>query len=200
VLSLSLLRQPGWLRGVEVATGFLAALAGVLVLASPGLGFTTLVVLLSIGLIFAAVRAISLVGHSRLSKGMRALSGIAGFLSLVLALIVLLFPGYAALTLVLLLSWGLLLYGFSRILLAYSLKATAGWLRGLIATVGVLDVVLSAVVIAVPGVALLTLTFLLSLVLLVSGVEILISGVVGRTWLGNIVKAAADDDKELKKI
>jgi uncharacterized membrane protein HdeD (DUF308 family) len=50
---------------VEVATGLLAALAGVLVLASPGLGFTTLVALLSIGLIFAAVRAISRL-HSRL--------------------------------------------------------------------------------------------------------------------------------------
>jgi len=197
---MSLLRQPGWLRGVEAVTGLSAMATGLLVLAFPGFGLATLVILLSIGLLFAGVRSLSIVGLTLLSKGMKALGAVAGVLSLVLALVVVLFPGYAALTLVLLLSWGLLFYGSSRILLAYSLKATAGWLRCLIAAVGVLDVVFSAAVIAIPGAALLTLTFLLSLVLLVSGGEILISGVVGRTWLGNLVKAAADDNKELRKI
>jgi uncharacterized membrane protein HdeD (DUF308 family) len=184
---MSLLRQPGWVRGLEVVTGLFAVATGILVLLFPGLGIATLVVLLSIGLTFAGIRSFLIAGLDGLSKGVRALSGVAGILTLVLAVVVILFPGFAVLTLILILSWGLLLYGFSRLLLAYSLKATAGWLRSLIGAVGVLDVILSAAVIAIPGAALLTLAFLLSLVLLVSGVEILISGAVGRTWLGNFV-------------
>jgi len=35
-------------------------------------------------------------------------------------------------------------------------------------------------------------------VLLVSGVEILISGAVGRTWIGNLVKTVSDEEKELR--
>jgi uncharacterized membrane protein HdeD (DUF308 family) len=91
-------------------------------------------------------------------------------------------------------------YGFSRIFLAYSLKATAGWLRGMIVAVSVLDVILSVVVLALPGLALLTLAVILALVLFVSEAEILVSRAVGRTWLGNLVKAAADEDKEVRRI
>ena len=170
---------------------------GFLVLAFPGYGVATLVLLLSIGLIFAGIRSISLVGHGRLSKGLRAISAMAGIISLILAFIVVLFPGYGALTLIVFLSYGLIAYGLSRIYLSYTLKATYGWIRGLIVAVGVLDVILSAVVLALPGVALLTLTLILSLVLLVSGAEMLVSGAVGRTWLGNLVKAVSDENKDL---
>ena len=192
------LKQPGWLRGLEIVTGLLAILFGVIVFAFPGLGVATLVVVLSIGLIFAGIRSISIVGFSRLSKGLRIVSAIAGIVSLILAIIVTLFPGYGALTLMILLAYGLIVYGFSRIFLAYTLKSADGWLRGVIAAVGVLDVILSFVVIALPGLGLLTLTVILSLVLLVSGAEILISGATGRTWLGNLVKAVSDENKELE--
>jgi hypothetical protein len=43
-----------------------------------------------------------------------------------------------------------------------------------------------------PGLALLTLAVILSVALIVSGVEMIISGAIGRTWLGEIVKAATD--------
>lgn len=196
---MSLLKQPGWLRGLEVVTGLVTMMFGVLVLAFPGYGVATLVFLLSIGLIFAGVRSISIMGLGRLSAGLRAVSAIAGIISLILAFIVVLFPGYGALTLIVFLSYGLIVYGFSRIYLSYTLKATYGWIRGLIVAVGVLDVILSAVVLALPGVALLTLTLILSLVLLVSGAEMLVSGAVGRTWLGNLVAAVSDENKKLGK-
>jgi hypothetical protein len=47
-------------------------------------------------------------------------------------------------------------------------------------------------VLLLPSVALLTLAVILSVVLVVSGVETIISGAIGRTWLGEIVKAATD--------
>ena len=96
---MNVLKQPRWLRGLEVVTGLSAMALGVLVLAFPGWGVATLVVLLSMGLFFAGIRSLVLVGDSRLSKGLRALSVVAGILSLTFALSVLLFPGFAVLTL-----------------------------------------------------------------------------------------------------
>lgn len=187
------LKQPRWLRGLEIATGLLAMLLGLLVLLFPGWGVSTLVVLLSIGLIFVGVRSISLVGFSRLPNGLKILSVIAGIISLILALLVLLFPGYGVLTLIIVVSFGLLVYGFSRIFLAYSLKTQVGYLRGMMVAVGVVDIILSVVVIVLPGISLLTLAVVLSLVLLVSGAEMIVSGAIGRTWLGDLEKAVANE-------
>jgi uncharacterized membrane protein HdeD (DUF308 family) len=166
---------------------------GVLVLVFPGWAIETLILLLSIGLFFAGIRAIALVGHSSLSMGLRALSVISGIISLIFAAVVALFPGYGALSLLILVSFGLMVYGFGRIFLVSTLKSTAGWLRGMIVAVGVLDIILSVVVVLLPGLALLTLALILSVALLVSGVEMIVSGAIGRTWLGEIVKAATDE-------
>ena len=190
---MNVLKQPGWLRGLEVVTGLLAIVFGVVVLLFPSWGVATLVVLLSIGLIFAGIRSISLVGFNQVSKSLRAISAMTGIVSLIFALLVLLFPGWAVLTLLLLVSFGLMVYGVGRICIAYALKDTVGWLRGTIAAVGVVDIILSVAVIVLPSVALLTLAVILSVVLLLSGAEMIVSGAIGRTWLGDLVEAAKDE-------
>ena len=47
--------------------------------------------------------------------------------------------------------------------------------------VGVLDIILSVIVLALPGLALLTLAIILALVMLMSGAESIVSGIVGHT-------------------
>lgn len=190
---MNVLKQPGWFRGLEVVTGLLALVFGIIVLLFPSWGVATLVALLSIGLFFVGIRSISLVGYNRVSKDLRALSAIAGIISLMLALLVLVFPGWAVLTLLLLVSFGLMVYGVGRIFIAYALKDTVGWLRGAIAAVGVVNIILSGAVVILPGVALLTLAIILSVLLLVSGAEMIVSGAIGRTWLGDLVKPAKDE-------
>jgi len=107
---LSQLKQPGWLRALEIATGLLSVVLGVLVLIFPSWGISTLVILLSFGIFFSAIRSLSLVGYSDLSKGLRAISVIAGIISLIFAALVLIFPGFAILTLLFLVSTALLVY------------------------------------------------------------------------------------------
>jgi uncharacterized membrane protein HdeD (DUF308 family) len=189
----NILMQPGWLRGFEIVTGLLSIVMGVLVLVFPDWGVSTLVVLLSFGLMFAGFRSISLVGYSDLSGVVRAVSAISGIITLVVALLVFVFPNFGALTLILFVSSGLLVYGVSRVFLAYKLTETVGWLRGMIAAVGVVDIILSVLVVVLPGLALLTLTVILSLVLIISGAEMIVTGAVGRMWLGKLVKAAEDE-------
>jgi uncharacterized membrane protein HdeD (DUF308 family) len=189
----NILMQPGWLRGLEIVTGLLSIVMGVLVLVSPDWGVSTLVVLLSFGLMFAGFRSISLVGYTDVSRGVRAVSAISGIITLVVALLVFVFPSFGVLTLILFVSSGLLMYGVGRVFLAYKLTGTVGWLRGMIAAVGVIDIILSIAVIVLPSLALLTLAVILALLLLVSGAEMIVSGVIGRTWIGAIVKAMTDE-------
>jgi uncharacterized membrane protein HdeD (DUF308 family) len=190
---LNLLKQPGWLRGLEIVTGLLAMVFGVLVFVFPGWGVGTLVVLLSIGLFFVGIRSISLLGYNSLPNSLRILSAISGIVSLILAALVALFPGYGELTLLMLVSFGLIVYGFGRIFIASTFKTGVAWIRGMMVAVGVLDVILSVLVLVLPGLALLTFAVVLSVVLLMSGAEIMVSGVIGRTWLGDLVKAAKDE-------
>lgn len=190
---MSILKQPGWLRGLEIVVGLIAIASGILVLGYPGLGVGTLVILLSIGLIFAGVSSISIAGYSLLAGGIRALGIISGIVCLILAFLVIFFPNYGASTLIIFVSFGLLVYGISRITLATSLKGTEGWIRGMIVAVGVIDLILSVVVIVLPSVALLTLAFILAFVLIISGIQTIISGAVGRTWIGEIVNAVTNE-------
>lgn len=190
---MNLLKQPSWLRALEIAVGLLSIAIGVLVLIFPSWGISTLVILLSFGIFFSAIRSISLVGNSGLSKGLRAISVIAGIISLIFAALVLIFPGFAILTLLILVSTALLVYGVGRIFLAYTLKTTASWIKGMMVTVGIIDIILSFVVFLLPGLAVLTVAVILALALLISGTEMIVSGVIGRTWLGDLVKAAKDE-------
>jgi uncharacterized membrane protein HdeD (DUF308 family) len=190
---LNILKQPSWLRSLEIVTGLLAIVFGVLVLVYPGWGVGALIILLSIGLIFAGVSSVSLAGYSLLPNGIRAMGVISGILCLILALLVIIFPGFGVSTLIIIVSFGLLIYGVSRIYLSSTLKGTEGWIRGMLVAVGVIDIILSVAVIVLPNVALLTLAYILAFVLIISGVETIISGAVGRTWLGEMVKAASNE-------
>ena len=190
---MSLLKQPGWLRALEIATGLSSIVLGVLVLIFPGWGISTLVILLSFGIFFSAIRSISLVGLSDLSKGLRAISVIAGITSLIFAVLVLVFPGLAILTLLIIVSIGLLVYGVGRIFVAYTLKTMANWIKGVMVAVGIVDVILSFFVFVLPGLTVLTLAVILALALLISGAEMIVSGAVGRTWLSDLVETAKDE-------
>jgi uncharacterized membrane protein HdeD (DUF308 family) len=189
----NLLKQPGWLRGFEVVTGLLSLVFGFLVLVFPDWGVSTLVVLLSFGLIFAGFRSIFLVGFDILPTGLRVISVIAGISMLIMGFLVSIFPGLAILTLLTLVSVGLIAFGISRIYEAYTLKTMTSWIRGIIAAVGVTDIILSILVLVLPELTLLTLTVLLAFALIISGAEMIVSGVNGRTLLGDFVKAAEDE-------
>ena len=190
---MNLLKQPGWFRALEIATGLLSIVLGVLVLIFPSWGISTLIILLSFGIFFSAIRSISLIGNSGLSKGLRAISVISGIISLIFAALVLVFPGFAILTLLFLVSTALLVYGVGRIFLAYTLKTTASWIKGMMVAVGIVNVILSLAVFVLPGLAVLTVTVIIALAVLISGAEMIVSGAIGRTWFGDLVEAAKDE-------
>ena len=192
---MSLLKQPSWLRALEIVTGVLAVILCVIVLAYPGLGVASLVVVLAVALIFVGIRSLIVASHKGIPKSYRVLNAVFGVLALIFGIIIPFLPGVALLTLVELLAIGLLFYGVGRIWMAYQLKTSSTGFRALIATVGVLGIILSALVLALPGVALLTLVAMLAVILLFYGIEMIVSGAVGRTWLGEVVASVTGDKK-----
>jgi membrane protein HdeD len=190
VTNLNFLRQSGWIRTLEILTGLLTIVFGIIVFAFPEWGVTTLVFLLSAGLFFIGFRSIALIGLKDVSKGIKVLNAIIGIISLILAALIFGFPSFGIVTLLSFVSLGLVVHGVGRMFLAYALKETVSWVRRLMVAVGVVDVILSIVVLFLPGLALLLFASVLAVLLILNGAEMVASGIIGRTWLGDFVDAA----------
>jgi hypothetical protein len=160
---------PRLFRVLEVVFGLAASVIALTVIADPGYGAQNLIVLLSLALVFTAVRMIASGG---MRKSLMSVEGLGlaggGVIALVLVVAVVLVPGLSLKTLVFLLAISLTIQGLGRVL--YS----AG--RGSYLATGAVMVVLAAVVEFVGGLAQLTLVELLALTVLVSGAEAVVAG------------------------
>lgn len=167
---------PYWFRLVEVIFGLLAVVISALVITNPGFGAQNIVLLLSLALIFNAVRMIAAGGVKKSLKSLEGLGLAAGgAVALTLVVAVVVDPGLGLQTLVFLLAVSLTIQGLGRMLHS-SGRGPPKWLRTSSFGAGVAMVVLAGVVEFIQGVALLTLAELLALTVLVSAAEAVVSG------------------------
>jgi uncharacterized membrane protein HdeD (DUF308 family) len=107
---------PKWLRAADIVFGVLAFILSVIVIASPGVAATTLVIFLYFALFVRGVAAIFMAQAGKMfSTRLRAASAVAGVLSIILAIVFLAYPGLAIGTLIFVLSVGLLFVGIESI-------------------------------------------------------------------------------------
>ena len=174
-------KMPSWTRAAEIILGLVSLVAGVIVIIYPGVAFLTLILLLSIGLIFLGWRDI-LIGAlgKMLPTWLRAADIILGVLAFVLSVVVIAEPGFAQLTLVLLLYVALFVRGVAGISLGASAKMFSTPLRAASIAVGALSIVLAIIFLVVPALAVATLILLLSIGLFITGVEAIAAGAIGR--------------------
>jgi uncharacterized membrane protein HdeD (DUF308 family) len=167
---------PRWLRVAEVALGVLTAAVAVVVMANPGYGTAKLVLLLSPALGFSAARMIAAGSVKGRLMSFEAL-GLAGggAVALVIVIAVVAVPGLSLETLVLLLGVSLTIQGFGRILHAAG-RGYPRWVRGSALATGCATIILVGIGLVDQGLALATLVELLSVVVLVNGVEMVVSG------------------------
>jgi len=167
---------PYWFRVGEVFFGLFTVAVSVVVLANPNYGTLHLVILLALALVFSAVRMI-VTGSVR--KGLRSLEGVGlaggGLLALLLVVAAVMVPGLSLETLVFLLAVSLTIQGLGRVLHSLG-RGPPRWLRGSALATGVVMVLLAGIVEMVQGVALLTLVALLAVIVLINGVESVVSG------------------------
>jgi len=173
-------KAPGWLRALDIVFGLIAIILSLVVLAYQELAILTLIFILSIALLIIGIgRVIIGISAKYLSDGLRALNVGTGILALVIAIVALLYPELATQMLIYLLSFALLINGIARLVISGFAKAFPSWLRGLLAVVGLLVIVLSVVVFVSPAMGELTLILLLSINFLLNGIARILSGVTG---------------------
>ncbi|HYU55657.1 MAG TPA: DUF308 domain-containing protein [Candidatus Dormibacteraeota bacterium] len=173
--------MPSWVRAAEIILGLVSLVAGLLVIAYPGLAFFTLVAILAVGLIFLGSRDIVLGAMGAfLPRWLRAADIVFGVLAFVLSVIVLASPGVAVTTLVIFLYFALFVRGVAALTMARAGKMFPTRLRAGSGIVGVLSIVLAVIFLAFPALVIGTLIFLLSIGLLFVGIEAIAPGVVGR--------------------
>jgi uncharacterized membrane protein HdeD (DUF308 family) len=159
-------RHWGWV----LAFGIVTVLAGIAVLAWPAETLLVLTVLFGCQLVvFGIYRFITAFTYTFLSGGMRALMALLGVLSLIVGLWAIRHVGLTLLALAALLGIFWIINGAMEIFTA----ATEGQglpRRGWTITMGVLSVIAGIIVLAIPGITLLTLAIVLGCWLLVFGI------------------------------
>src|SRR6267378_7391588 len=171
-------KMPSWIRAAEVILGIVSLIAGVYVLAYPGVAIATLILLLAVGLIFLGARDIVLGAMGKfLPSWLRAANIVLGVLAFILSVVVINEPGFAVRTLVLLLYVVLFVRGVAGISLGGAGKQFSAMLRGLSVGAGVLSIILALVFLAMPALGVDVLIILLSLGLLITGLESIAAGV-----------------------
>jgi uncharacterized membrane protein HdeD (DUF308 family) len=180
-LMVAIEKMPGWTRVAEIVLGLISLVTGIWVLAYPGLAVLSLILLLSIGLIFLGWRDVVVgVMAKFLPIWVRAADIVFGILAFVLSAVVIFSPSVAVTTLVVLLYFALFVRGVAAVSMAGAARMLPPRLRIASAAVGVLSIVLALVFLVFPGLAIGTLILLLSIGLVFVGVEAIAAGVFGR--------------------
>jgi uncharacterized membrane protein HdeD (DUF308 family) len=157
--------------------GIAAALFGLAALFWPGM---TLLVLLVIFAVYTIVDGLlAIVAGIRVSGGHRWLLLAEGALGLLAGLVVLFWPGAAALVLVYVISAWAIFTGLLKVVMAISFRRQIenGWLMGL---GGVLSVLFGVVLGFLPGAGLVTLVWLVGIYALILGVALIVLGILDR--------------------
>jgi uncharacterized membrane protein HdeD (DUF308 family) len=165
-----------WYRALEVVLGLASAIVSLVILANLSYQTTELVLLLSVALLFSALRMIASGGIRRQLAVFEAVGVMGGGALMALAVLVAIFlPGLSFESLVFLLAISLVIQGLGRILHS-TRKGRPRWLRGSALVTGLVTVALAGFALVVPGIAALTLVPLLAVLVLVNGVEMMVSG------------------------
>jgi uncharacterized membrane protein HdeD (DUF308 family) len=177
-------KAPKYVRTIDIVLGAISLIFAGLVLASPAFAATLLIIFLSIALLFAGCEGIVVGATGRgLAGGQRALRLIVGVIAVGLSMAVLVFPGGALLSSVVLLSIAFLFLGAAAIGKGITEKFMAGWARAMYVIVGGIAIALSIPVIAFPGFGLLTLYTMMATILIVNGAGYVIAGITGAVYV-----------------
>jgi len=176
--SISTEKSPGWKRAAQIGLGVIAIILSIYAIVFPGITLVSLVWILAI--IFLVVGIERVISGIFVSSGSRWGTIGLGILVIILASLALTFPLETTLVLIFFLGFALMFDGFARIIHGFADKTERGWVRGFYIGVGILAVIVSGLIIASPFFGAVLAGFLIGIVLLLVGIEMISAGVGGR--------------------
>jgi uncharacterized membrane protein HdeD (DUF308 family) len=203
---------PAWFRPLQVGIGALSIILSMLAIAYPGLAAFSVIVLISIILLIIGIERVvtGMLSYSRPYSNEQSVTSSLfsaffigrrsspftniglGIIAIALAIVALAFPLIATGVLVALISFGLMFNGIARIMQGMAFHygetkgGTARWYKALTIGVGVLSIVLAVIIIASPALGIFFIALVLSIALLINGIEMIILGITGRLS-GNVL-------------
>lgn len=176
--------MPKWARIGQIVLGFLAIILSGVVLVFPGIAALSLIIILSTTLIIIGIEKVTISFVRRRRKILDMGLGIA-VISIGIAAIA--FPLAATLVFIALIAFGLFFDGVSRIVEGVAEKARHLWNRAFNIGTGVVSVILSALIIAMPFLGEIFISLMIAFALLITGVVIITSGLYGNRIMRNTI-------------
>lgn len=178
---MSLVSPPRWFRGVQIGLGALTIILSIFALALPGFTFLSVVVLLSVILLFVGIEKV-ISGIFLENKSRWATIGL-GILVLIFAGMAMAFPLAAAFVLVIFMGVSLLFNGVARIVEGMTGRHS-GMSRAFLIGVGILALIISVLVLSFPLFGIVLAGTIIAIGLLITGIQMVFAGV-SRTKVQN---------------
>ena len=169
----------GAYRALEIILGIVALAIGILALVFPEGVIVTIAVLFGIALFVIGILRLATSFSSDLPSSARSANAVIGIIALILGLLILFFPTFAGLSLVILLGIGLFIYGIGRLAVGSVASNMSGGLRALVIIFGIIVAVFGLLIIFVPAVGVFTYAFFVSIAFLLIGIDSLAAGITG---------------------
>jgi uncharacterized membrane protein HdeD (DUF308 family) len=178
-----IITKPRWLRILQIIIGIAVIVLSFLVIFRHESTIGSLIYTLSIGLVFIGIERIGqgigmrhpyMGGWSRLGSFVLGLGGIG------LGIFVIVYPLIASGILAFILSLGLLLVGVAKFVQGVADRSQSKFSKIVITSAGAFAIVLSITAMVFPSFGLTILTILVTAIVLILGVESLVSGTIGR--------------------
>jgi uncharacterized membrane protein HdeD (DUF308 family) len=175
---------PGWIRAIEVIAGIILVILSFNIWGYPLAAGVSVIYIFGLALIIlGTVRMGTGIFETSLGTGTRALVVILGILLLFIGFYAIMYPAGGALTLIYFFAFGLMLAGIDLIV-----RAAAGlpgpdtpeWVRYLSIAAGIFALLIGFIALLYPGFGAALLFILISLALLVLGIELIAYGIIGR--------------------
>ncbi|MDF2769783.1 MAG: conserved rane protein of unknown function [Nitrososphaeraceae archaeon] len=177
-MTLAETKSPGWMRLAKIGLGIVAIILSLYVLAFPGLTLVTIALLLAVILFVVGIERV-ITGLFLQGKHRWTNIGL-GILVIILSLISMAFPIATGIFLLIFLAFVLLFDGISRVIHGIADKSSNKASRIFSIVAGVISIVLSIMIIASPFLGAVFISILLSISLLIVGIQMITSGVIGR--------------------
>jgi uncharacterized membrane protein HdeD (DUF308 family) len=178
-MTMSETKSPGWMRGVQIGLGVIALILSIYILAYPGLTFITIVLILAIALFFVGIERILSGIFTPSPRGSRWGSVGLGVLVLILSIFVMTFPVATGVFLLVLLAVALLFDGIARVIRGIGDKTSGKASRVFGIVAGAIAIGFSIMIMISPFLGAVFIEILLSIALIIIGVQIIVAGVTG---------------------
>jgi uncharacterized membrane protein HdeD (DUF308 family) len=171
-------KSPGWLRAAQIGLGIIALILSIYVLVFPGATIVTIIFIIGIILFVVGIERI-IVGI--FSPGGRSRWGTVGLgiLVLIIAGIAMAFPVGTSVFVLFVLSIALLFDGIARLIHGFGDRSVGKGSRIFSIVAGAIEIGVAIMIMVSPFTGAVFLSILLSIALLIVGIQIIVAGVTG---------------------